>query len=49
MWQPWLGLMLLTATTTLMIWAGGRIFRIAILMQGTPPSLKNLLRWAVRG
>jgi ABC-2 type transport system permease protein len=49
MWQPWLGLSLVILTTILMIWAGGRVFRIAILMQGTPPSLGNLLRWAVRG
>ena len=46
-WQPWLGLVLVALTTLLFIWAGGRIFRIAILMQGTPPKLRNLVRWAV--
>ena len=47
-WQPWLGLVLVALTTMLFIWAGGRIFRIAILMQGTPPRLRNLVRWALR-
>jgi hypothetical protein len=35
--------------TILIVWAGGRIFRIAILMQGTPPKLGNILKWAVKG
>jgi ABC-type Na+ efflux pump permease subunit len=48
-WQPWLGLVLVLATAAFAVWAGGRIFRVAILMQGTPPKLANLLRWAVRG
>jgi len=37
------------AFTLLMVWAGGRVFRVAILMQGTPPGLANILRWAIRG
>jgi ABC-2 type transport system permease protein len=48
-WQPWLGLVLVLLTTIGAIWAGGRIFRVAILMQGAPPKLGNLMRWAVRG
>jgi ABC-type branched-subunit amino acid transport system ATPase component len=32
----------------LAVWAGGRIFRVAILMQGTPPKLGNMARWAVK-
>ena len=48
-WQPWLGLGLVLLTTIAAIWAGGRLFRVAILMQGTPPKLGNLMRWAVRG
>ena len=48
-WQPWLALGLLALSTIFAVWAGGRIFRVAILMQGTPPKLGNLLRWAVRG
>ena len=48
---PWqrAALLLLILGALVAIWAGGRIFRIAILMQGTPQKLGNLLRWAVRG
>ena len=49
MWQPWVGLMLVSLTALLFVWAGGRIFRVGILMQGTPPKFANLVRWAVRG
>lgn len=48
-WQPWVALVGVVATTLLFVWAGGRVFRVAILMQGTPPKLQNLVRWAVRG
>ncbi len=48
-WQPWAGLGLVTLTALLAIWAGGRIFRVAILMQGTPPKPINLLRWMIKG
>jgi ABC-2 type transport system permease protein len=48
-WQPWVGLLGMALFTLLAVWAGGRIFRVAILMQGTPPKLGNMMRWAVRG
>ena len=48
-WQPWVALLGVMATTLLFVWAGGRVFRVAILMQGTPPKLENLVRWVVRG
>jgi len=48
-WQPWVALVGMVATTLLFVWAGGRVFRVAILTQGTPPKLKTLLRWAIRG
>lgn len=49
MWQPWLGLAGVLLVTSFSVWAGGRIFRVGILMQGTPPKLGNLIRWALRG
>jgi ABC-2 type transport system permease protein len=49
LWQPLLGLLGLTATAAFAIWAGGRVFRVAILMQGMPPRLSTIIRWALKG
>jgi ABC-2 type transport system permease protein len=48
-WQPWVGLVGAMAATVLMCWIAARIFRIGILLQGKPPKLAELARWAVRG
>ncbi|MBU1065696.1 hypothetical protein KJ762_13785 [bacterium] len=48
-WQPWVGLIGIILFTLLIVWLSGRIFRVPIMMQGTPPKLKNILRWAIRG
>ncbi len=48
LWQPIVGLAGVILLTVFNIWAGGRIFRIAILMQGTPPKMKNILKWLIR-
>jgi len=49
MWQPLVGLIGVFVFTILAVWAGGRIFRVGLLMQGGPPKLTNIFRWAVRG
>ena len=48
-WQPWVGLggVLVFAAAT--VWAASRIFRVAILMQGKPPRLAEMMRWAMKG
>lgn len=48
-WQPWLGLLGMAITTVIFVWAGGRVFRVGILTQGTPPKLANIVRWVARG
>ncbi len=30
------------------VWAGGRVFRIGLLLQGKPPKMRQILRWVVR-
>jgi ABC-2 type transport system permease protein len=49
MWQPWVGLTGVVLVTVGFVWVGSRIFRVGLLMQGTPPKLANIVRWAVRG
>jgi ABC-2 type transport system permease protein len=49
LWQQWFGLAGMAAAALVAVWAAGRVFRVAILMQGVPPKLGNLFRWALRG
>ena len=49
LWQPWLGLAGVILFAALSVWAGGRIFRVGLLMQGRAPKLSELMRWAIRG
>jgi ABC-2 type transport system permease protein len=45
LWQTLLSIVLLIATTGLVVWAASRVFRIGILMQGKAPNLPELMRW----
>jgi ABC-2 type transport system permease protein len=49
MWQPLIGIIGVVVFTIFAVWAGGRIFRVGILMQGKPPRLTNILQWAIKG
>lgn len=48
-WQPVVGLIGVIIFTIFSVWAGGRIFRTLILMQGTKPKLGNLVKMVFRG
>ena len=48
-WQPWAGMAGIAICIVAIVWGGSRIFRIGILMQGKPPHLAEILRWAVKG
>ncbi len=45
MWQAVLSVVVLIASTALTVWAGSRIFRVGVLMQGKAPTLPELLKW----
>lgn len=45
LWQAVLSVVVLIASTGLTVWAGARIFRVGILMQGKAPTLPELLKW----
>lgn len=45
LWQEVLSVILLYATAFLMIWLGGKIYRVGILMYGKKPSIKEILKW----
>jgi ABC-2 type transport system permease protein len=49
LWQILLGFVLALGCTTLFVWAGGRIFRTGILMQGKSASLAEMWRWVRAG
>jgi ABC-2 type transport system permease protein len=48
-WQPLVALILVMLYTVFVVWAGGRVFRMAILMQGQPPHLAKVFRWIFKG
>jgi len=48
-WQPWAGLAGVLVFAAGTVWAASRIFRVAILIQGKPPRLAEMVHWALRG
>ena len=47
--QPFLGVLVVMATTLFCVYAAGRIFRVGILMQGQGARPMEMLKWIVRG
>ena len=48
-WQPWVALAGMLIWTLITAWTASRIFRVGLLMQGKPPKIADLARWAARG
>ena len=48
-WQPYVGLLGVLLFTVFSVWAGARIFRSAIIMQGKRPRIVTLLRYIFKG
>jgi ABC-2 type transport system permease protein len=48
-WQPLLGVVLLSLTTMVCVYTAGRIFRVGLLMQGKGARLSDLAKWVIRG
>ncbi len=49
LWQPIVGLAGVIIFTVLCVWAGARIFRSAIILQGKRPGITTLFKYIVRG
>lgn len=45
LWQELMSIALLYASAFLMIWIGGKIYRVGILMYGKKPSIKEIIKW----
>jgi ABC-2 type transport system permease protein len=48
-WQPIAGMAGALATALVAAWAGGRVLRVGLLMQGKPPRPAQLIQWILRG
>jgi ABC-2 type transport system permease protein len=49
MWQQAAGIVLTVATTVLVVWVAGRIFRVGLLAQGKSASIGEMIRWVRTG
>lgn len=45
LWQELLSLVILYATSLVMVWVGAKIYRVGILMYGKKPTLKEIIKW----
>jgi ABC-2 type transport system permease protein len=45
-WQILLSIAILIATTVVVAWLAGRIYRVGILMYGKKPTIPEIIRWA---
>jgi len=48
-WQPIVGLIGVILFTLFSVWAGARIFRSTIIMNGKRPKLGTLIKYIIKG
>ena len=46
-WQVGFSVALTLLTTLASVWAGGKVFRTGLLMQGKAPTFRELARWVM--
>jgi ABC-2 type transport system permease protein len=49
LWQPVVGMLGALIAALVAAWAGGRVLRVGLLMQGKPPRLAQLVQWILHG
>lgn len=45
-WEVWTTLFISCVTSALVLWFAAKVFKIALLMHGKPPSIATLFKWA---
>jgi ABC-2 type transport system permease protein len=45
-WEVWTTLLISCVTSALVVWFAAKVFKIALLMHGKPPSIATLFKWA---
>jgi len=45
-WEVWTTLLISVVTAMLVVWFAAKVFKVALLMHGRPPSFATLIRWA---
>jgi ABC-2 type transport system permease protein len=45
-WEVWTTLLISVVTALLVVWFAAKVFKVALLMHGRPPSFATLIKWA---
>jgi ABC-2 type transport system permease protein len=45
-WEVWTTLLISVVTAMLVVWFAAKVFKVALLMHGRPPSFATLIKWA---
>jgi len=46
-WQVWISLVTSAAFAVVLVLAAGRLFKIGLLLRGSPPNVRTLIRWVM--